>query len=198
RFGAHLPVVYLPGAAGDVSTRFTRRDQTPGEAERLGRVVGHSVATAVAEGAPVHAPGIDVTRRRFTARVRTSFADAESADPRAEHASAAGGRVAQSRADGRHSRAAFEAADLPATMEIETTDVRIGDRRWLHAPFELASSLGQRLTADDPGLRYVGYADGYAGYLVDAATAHDGHYEAFASLFDLAETERIVRRLDRA
>lgn len=47
--GAHITVLPLTGAAGDMSTRFTRRSQTFDEVERLGTMVGAAAVRTLLE-----------------------------------------------------------------------------------------------------------------------------------------------------
>jgi len=194
RFGEDLPVLYLPGAAGDVSTRFMRRAQSPEEAERLGRIVGGAVLATMDRATGIADPTVEVRRSQFEARLRTSFDDiAYDEDSRSEmRKNGSIQRLVASRAEGDRSRAAFESAGLPARRTVGAALARIGDRAWLHTPFELGSVLGARTTAGAPSTRAIGYSDDYAGYLVDRESARSGQYEALSSFFDLAETDRLV------
>ena len=44
---AATPILYLNGAAGDVSTRFTRKDQTPDEVDRIGAALAKAAFRAL-------------------------------------------------------------------------------------------------------------------------------------------------------
>ena len=58
-------VMFLNGAAADVSTRYTRRDSTFDEAERLGRIVAESALHAVDRVEYASTPRISVSCRRL-------------------------------------------------------------------------------------------------------------------------------------
>jgi hypothetical protein len=63
------PLLFLNGAAGDISTRFTRRSQDASEVERLGGTLARAARAALVEARPLApqlrnpAPGSDACRR---------------------------------------------------------------------------------------------------------------------------------------
>lgn len=193
-FGAALPVLYLPGASGDVSTRFLRRERTPDEASRLGGIVGAAVVAALLAGTPLAAGPLELHRRFLRAPTRTSFDDVTSgaADEPREQVSA---RLIASIAEGAASRLAYRDAEVPAALDVPLTLVRLGTCCWLHTPFEVGTELARAIVAGDESTRFVGYSDGYDGYLADAESARAGHYEASASYFDVATTKRLVAQM---
>ncbi len=192
RSGAEkLPVVYLPGAGGDTSTRFHRRSRSVEEADRLGGLVGAGVAdalTAMSEHDP--APELHVEHKVMEASRRTDFNDIGS-----QHMDLSSTRVRESLAEGAASREAFEAADLPDVYDIRVTTIQLGSSCWIHSPFEIAASLGLEISGGDEHTRVIGYTDGYNGYLADAESSRNGGYEASASYFSQLETRRIVSDL---
>ncbi|WP_236082189.1 sugar isomerase domain-containing protein [Acidipropionibacterium jensenii] len=74
-----VPVLFLQGAAGDVSTRFTRRCPTTAEAIRIGRRVAAGALSALESARPVDpADGIDA-HRAGSYEATSSYADAAEA-----------------------------------------------------------------------------------------------------------------------
>jgi hypothetical protein len=199
--------VFLQGAAGDASTRFTRREQTFNEVNRLGGILGGAVLRGVLDGAadPVH--GALPRVRRSTVRLptralpdeaaaRAGAATAEAAW-QSEHDRGQGTpaeRIARTRYEGALLLAGLSAAGLPAEVELPVTTVALGEVVWVHLPVELFASLAGRIRAASPfGVtRIVGYTDGYFGYVADEDAHRDGYYEALSSLFDPAGGERLL------
>lgn len=186
-----LPVVYLPGAGGDTSTRFHRESGSGEEADRLGGIVGAGVLRAVDEGlSESGAMEIRVSTRLVTAARRTDFTDIGS-----QGMDLSNDRVKESLKEGAASREAFENADLPESYTFPVTTVRLGSTCWIHSPFEIAASLGAQVSRRRDAMRVIGYTDGYNGYLADAESSRNAGYEASASFFSQGETQRIIETL---
>jgi hypothetical protein len=192
------------GAAGDVSTRPHRREQTPAEVDRLGGLVAHCLLDAVS--APVVAEATDVVggrvenvllepadpdavfRRGALDAARRALAEAESSgDP---------GRI-------RGATVSLQGAELAARagasgpVPCATAYLDLGGLRLLGLGGEPFLDLA-------PGGADVlfGYANGYAGYLptlaaFDAAAADPDHpeYEVLISRVAPGEPERALERL---
>lgn len=191
RLGADVVVAYLPGAGGDVSTRFLRRERTHEEADRLGAIVGTAALEALAQALVLDTPMVSVERRVFLAPTRTSFDDPVTSPGTRDHSA----RVAVSLSDGAASRSAYLAADVPPALGVPLALVRVGSRRWIHTPFELGAVLAHQILAGASATRFIGYTDAYDGYLADADSIAAGHYEALASFFDPPTTTAIVERM---
>jgi hypothetical protein len=187
-------VVVATGAAGDISTRRTRREQTPAECARLGDAAAAQLAALLA------APGTDVweagsgaavaARRRLTLparahdadqlhRLRATLEDEYARERR--HGASAGARPLETALQGvdvaeRHERSGGE------TVALSLSAARVGRLGILGIgaePFHsLAGDLRER--CDDPAL-VLGYANGHAGYLPDAAAFRTTQYEALSS-----------------
>ncbi|GAB3764437.1 hypothetical protein [Microlunatus parietis] len=197
------PVLFLQGAAGDISTRFVRSGQTFAEADRIGarladQVLEASLGARSVDGAPmIIRSGLLVPGRvvpdHDQARVAVAEADAALAALPAEvdHGPT---RIAQTRLDGARVLAELAAADLPDRWTLPITAVALGDLAWIHLPVEPFASLGLRIKRASPyrRTRVIGYTDGYFGYLPDAEAIANGSYEALSSLFDEAGAEAVV------
>lgn len=207
--GVETPPVlaFLQGAAGDASTRFTRRATDFGEVARQGGILAGAVLGAVLAGSADPVAGAVPVVRRTTVTVPTRDLPAASAAkrtlaaarsawrrvPAAEHDTPAA-RIARTRYEGAQALAVLREAGLPAAVELPVTVVALGDVAWVHLPVEPFASWGTAIRAASPFpvTRVVGYTDGYFGYLADPPAHELGHYEALSSMFDGSAGELVV------
>lgn len=183
--GASPVVLFANGAAGDISTRFTRTAQDLGAVERVGNGLASAAISALASPRTVEY-GIATARVSVTLEPRSldDVVEAEFVELAGEPSNAEQ-RMVETRAQGamlldRLAKAGPDAIqhtfDLPAW--------KLGGVRLVAVPGELFASLGARIVESAPGPALVlGYANGYAGYLVDDAAEAAGTYEALASPF---------------
>ena len=208
------------GLAGDVSTRFVRREQTWAEVERLGNTLAERIIAANRALKPVNA---DVIRGQ-SAVIRFPFReipDTETAQEEYDKALKKAGAAADDAANKRLARSLVEGAAArlllgriggwrsifgAASAEMELQALRIGDVIVCGLPGEFFSKR-------EPGLRntalpefgfIIGYANGYWGYLVPPEEAAKGGYEAMMSPVDperepeiIREAENVIRRVSR-
>jgi hypothetical protein len=189
------------GAAGDISTRAHRREQTPVEVDRLGGLTADAMLVAAAT--PALAEATDVVSGRVSA-VGLEPADPDAAFRRGALESARR-TLAEARATGdpgpvRDATVGLEGAELaagaaePSAVSCATSYLDLGGIRLLGLggePFlELAPGGSSVL---------LGYANGYAGYLPTRAafadaTAHPDHpaYEVLISRVAPGQPERAV------
>lgn len=201
-------VLFLQGAAGDVSTRYTRRASTFDEADRQGGMVGGALLRAVLSAEPgpvagaapvVHRSVCTVPTRKLptAAAVRKTLAAAEKAWAKADPGDGPetpAVRIARTRYEGALALSALRAADLPPTWDLPISVVTLGDVAWAHLPVEPFTCFGEQIRARSPFpvTRTVGYTDGYFGYLADEAAHRDGRYEALSSVFGPAAGAQVV------
>jgi len=189
------------GAAGDVSTRAHRREQTPAEVDRLGELTADAMLVAAATPALAEATGVVAGR--------VSAVELESADPDAAFRrgalESARRTLAEARATGdpgliRDATVGLEGAELaagasePSVVPCATAYLDLGGIR-------LLGLGGEPFLALAPGGSSVllGYANGYAGYLPTRAafaeaTAHPDHpaYEVLISRVSPGQPERAL------
>lgn len=199
-------VLFVNGAAGDVSTRFTRRRQDVGEVQRVGRALARVAVRALAEakaiGGPIRYRRLNVPLPpRPREEIDATMAAAAATRPAGEgQSSAADRRRGETRSQGAAllSRLAEAASDAkPAALDAEVW--ALGDLRLVAVPGELLASLGQRILANSPLTTLVlGYANGYVGYLADEPAYGAGTYEALASPFGPGAGERIADAISTA
>lgn len=170
-------VVHLQGCAGDISTRFTRRESSPQELTRLGDMIGRGVLETVAVGIPIDSR-LRIWRRNLLIRTRRDSAPLGVGDR------SAGGRLRESLREGREAAAAIATRGLPPELSLSVSVLRLGHTMWLLLPVEPFASFGLATRAGRSHVRVAGYVDGCASYVPDAPTFESGQYEALAALLD--------------
>ena len=208
-----VPVVLFNGAAGDVSTRFTRRDQSPAEVRRLGLLLGDGIVRAAATATPLASAPLaarvdDVpvdlceTPSAESAQERVATAAKQLEDGGVGEANVGERRRAAAQLEGAlaqlfmatHGGAAGILGHRPrqATLQL----LRLGGCDLVAVPGELLSGVGGAVRAARrrPTL-LVGYANDYLGYFVPPADAARGGYEALMAFLEPASAEAIAHRL---
>lgn len=196
-------VVVATGAAGDISTRHTRRAQTWEEIDRLGGLVAAAVAdhlgrlTGHADVTAAELSGPRTTTVNLSAK---SPADLGAAPPApANHAGADGGRNSQTYRQGLLIAAeiaenAARRHDTAYPLRLETIHVDGVDL--LAVPAEMFLSLAEDIRRNAPAPNHfvlIGYANGYLGYLPDRSAYADPAYEVLASPVAAGSGEAVVR-----
>jgi len=192
RLGGATPppwVVVTAGCAGDVSTRTTRRDQMPAELIRLAELAADQLATIVAS-TPYQEADAERGVRAATARVRLPV---KSDDPHlvaAPAGSPVAERIAHVLRQG-EAVARERATRFPeGTVELAVSAADLGGVRLLALGAE--PYLAIRELPAVPAV-VLGYANGYAGYLPDAAGSGRATYESLSSPFRADAAEGAVR-----
>jgi neutral ceramidase len=186
------------GAAGDISTRPHRRDQTPEEVDRLGRLVSQRLIDATATD-PI-AEADDVVGGTV---VETMLAPADPGAPFRKGAlEAASAALADAEAFGdprriRDATVALQGAQLGPDLDPDaeavtcaTSYLDLGGVRLLGLGGEPFLDLALTVTADDPAVALIGYANGYAGYLPTRAA-----FERVAAHPESPEYEVLIARV---
>jgi neutral ceramidase len=184
-------VVVATGAAGDISTRRTRREQTPAECRRLGDEAARQIA-ALMRAAPI--PLWEIGEAAYAGVRRRTLLPARPDDR-------AGLGALRARLEQQHARAADAAAARTLETTLQGVAVAAARPRGRTVPLTLSAarlgrlalhgiaaepfhSLGEELRARSAGPSVLlGYANGHAGYLTDAAAHATAGYEALSSPF---------------
>jgi hypothetical protein len=200
--GEGAPIVlFVNGAAGDVSTRFTRCAQDAGEVSRVGAVLATAAAQALEHATPHTGPirhgrtTVQLSRReRHRLDCSVVAATAGSDDEPPAYSSSAQRRVAETRSQGAAMLDALaRVPDEAIPDELELEAWALGDVGLVAVPGELFASLGSRIAAASGGPTLVlGYANGYVGYLTDGSAHESQTYEALASPFGPEAGERVA------
>jgi hypothetical protein len=207
------PVVLFNGAAGDVSTRFTRRAQNTDEVARLGTILGRSITRAAGTSVPVPEGALrariellPITLREFpteeAGQVEVTRAAAEVQRLQETGAGPAQKRLAAVRLEGAMAQlflASHGGADgflghRPAQAVLQF--LAVGGCEVAAAPGEVFSLAGAEVCARRPRpTLLVSYANDYLGYLVPSGEAARGGYESLISLIDPVSVQKIADRL---
>ncbi|HZT68879.1 MAG TPA: neutral/alkaline non-lysosomal ceramidase N-terminal domain-containing protein [Terriglobia bacterium] len=160
------------GAAANISTRFTRRNQSLGELERLSRMAADQVRCAVYKPLDVASLSIreavmDLTLRRLSRKL--------------VHNSGTAGRIAEAAEEALENITSLKRLRrLWGTRAAFTlTQVRLGEISWLAIPFEIGFETGEFLW-NQSQLIPLCYANGYGGYIAPAG-ASPFTYEVLSS-----------------
>ncbi|MDR2767319.1 MAG: neutral/alkaline non-lysosomal ceramidase N-terminal domain-containing protein [Treponema sp.] len=200
-------VIFINGAAGDMSTRFTRRESYFTECARYGKIMAER-AGALLQNAPertLETASLDYHTLSLRAAAvpgeKTACAGLDGALQnlealKAENAGAQKIRVAESLVEGARMnllRARY-GGDEAELVNVRTGIVRINDITALCVPFELFSTLALPLIRKT-NCAVFGYANEYQGYLADSAAHDNGDYEALSSRFARGEGEKYITAL---
>jgi neutral ceramidase len=193
--GVHEPVVlFVNGAAGDVSTRFTRHAQDVTEVKRVGKGLAAAAAEALARARLVAGPICYDRQSVFLPPRDLGESGNAGFGTGAAGGSAAERRKVETRVQGAALLARLADAGPGAIRpELDVEAWTLGDVTLVAVPGELFASLGARIAAASPSPALViGYANGYVGYLVDDAAHEAATYEALASPFGPGAGERVA------
>jgi hypothetical protein len=197
-----VPVAYLPGGAGDQSTRHTRRDSSFDEVVRLGGVLGD--ATVVARSSSVVATRSEVRQATFTlgtrpvpslddARRQWEYWTRETERRVADGEDPSSCRQAEVELIGanHHLRRAEAGLRLPEEVAVSVTRWDLGDVALAFWPVEPTIELALALE-EQHRTWLCGYASGYLGYLLAEADCARGGYEVAASMFECGAAVRFA------
>lgn len=177
-------IAFLNGACGDLSTRFTRREATAAEADRLGRLAALSILASTPHTQP---PSVSLDLFDAHIVLPRREVDEAAAQQHLDETERAGAAdpIARSLADGAKVELAVARASVGKSDEISVpvTVLQMGGTTWLMTPLELFSSTADALSRRIPRLRLIGCVDDYLGYLPDAAAFDAATYEARTALF---------------
>ena len=189
--------VFANGAAGDISTRFTRRESSFDECERMGRLAADFVLDALSgkefeDPKPLAGRCTVVTLpARQTEPEEIAREQLEEASHRWQQAVEAGAdagtvRILKSYVEGAGVNLEF-ARNMGGMREfsLPVTAFRFGKQRFVTIPGEFYSTLLPENTAA------ICYANGYYRYIADENAYEQGHYEALAAIVARGSGEKL-------
>lgn len=195
--GPVTDILYVNGAAGDVSTRHTRRGQDAAEIERVGSRLAAAAIQALDDARPVD--GVLLQERRRVTLAPRSLGVAVTRPAAVEGPVMAAPSEAQRRMEETRAQGAAlldrlrETGVAPVRTTFDVEAWAVGDIALVAVPGELFASLGSSIVAASTSPTLVlGYANGYVGYLPDQPAYAAGTYEALASPFDAGAGERVA------
>lgn len=195
--------LFVNGAAGDISTRFTRRASSFSECERMAGIAARQVLAlledkAFEEPAPLkgHCARVTLQARRVETEEAAEQA-LQQATARWQQAADAGADATQLRLLRSYVEGAGVNLEFARTMQgidrlhLPVTVFRFGGMDFASVPGELFSSLQPEAVA------VIGYANGYYRYLAPKQAYEDGWYEAMAAILAPGEGERLVSEMKK-
>ena len=199
--GADL-AVFVNGAAGDISTRFTRRESSFAECQRMGRIAAEQIGNVISDELfeePKPIRGIHTTITLNARQVESP----EEAEKHLEELTAQWKAAEASGADAatvRTLKSYAEGAGL--NLQFART---MGDLRQLHLPvtvfrfcgMDFATVPGELFSALQPeNLSIIGYANGYYRYIGGEDAYEANYYEALAAIIARGEGEQLVKKIE--
>jgi hypothetical protein len=197
--------MYTDGASGDISTRFTRRDQSFAEVKRMGRILAgealkvmqlietHERASLGGRTAAVRLP-----YRAFPpadrARQEVERLRAELENLKAAGAAHGDIRVATTRLEGAVAQVELAKAFAGRTHhETEVQALRVGDLALVGMPGEPFTRTVLQIKAQSPYhlTAVCSYSNDESGYFPDAISIEQGTYEALISPYGAEVAERL-------
>lgn len=221
--GNDCPVVYFTGTAGNQSPRHVTKSNTFDEAERIGKIVAHSIISKLKEATPFISQTTISTVQNFVDLPKRTFPSVEWAEL---HRNKTKSRFETLKINSKIpqeirtaevdwfgseellylSKLAEEnkldeayASSLPAEIQV----IKIGDWKFVAWPGEVFVEYGLELKKHFDNIAMITYANGeLQGYIVTKEAQEKGFYEAGNSFFDytagelmLTETIKGVRGL---
>ncbi len=193
--GATGRCAWAQGAAGDISTRSTRRSRAQPEVERLGSLVAAAARRALGRAgpvAPVTSIGLERSVVPLPHRSTEQFAASDAVGPSArgdeDRSDAA---LAEEAAAVRKER---EDGSRQPEHQAEVAVLRIGEEKLCFVPGEPFGSV-ERAIVEKTGLnelRVVGYSNGAPGYIFGPDEESAGGYEVMSSPLTAEAWGRVV------
>lgn len=195
--------VFLNGAAGDISTRFTRRESSFAECARMRDVTVEAVKGLLA-GLPYTAPEpLTGTYTRITLQAKQVLTE-EAARKQLEETTSRWQQAVSDGADAGTVRILKSYVE-GAGVNLEFAHTLSGIRQ-LHLPVTAFRFCGMKFvtipgelfsTLQPEGVSVIGYANGYYRYVCDENAYEAGYYEALAAIIARGEGEKLVDEILR-
>ncbi|MGQ4892010.1 MAG: hypothetical protein ACP6IP_05925 [Candidatus Njordarchaeia archaeon] len=214
--GENVIPLFFNGAAGDQSTRFVRRNQTPEEARRIGEIVAKGVIKAIEGEEKIDGETIQVNS--FEARLPRRNLNEEGFKEKLERKiKEIEGKIATVTDKGERrkmenelmvSKALIEFVPkyqkfldtLPDPLPVKINTMRVGPLKVYAIPAELFCRYGLELKANS-GTIYsavMGYANGYNGYFPTPEAYDELDYESLMAIVKRGGAERMVKQIIEA
>jgi len=204
-------VGFLNGAAGDISTRFHRKEQTHQEAQRIGYLLGGKSLSLLSEGNSFKTSELKSKQVKFEA----DFKDLPSStkidsqidelktklDKLLDKENVSPGKI-------RQTKTALQGAQIQHRLKEKIKKLNntikinlwiLGEIALVFIPGELFSSLGYKIKAASPFpftlIVGLSYGSGHIGYIPDKISYDEGGYEPFATPLAKGNGERLISKI---
>lgn len=193
--------VFANGAAGDISTRFTRRESTFEECGRMAAIAAECIVDLIrdmhyASPSPLHGFHDECyLLAREVESVETAQEKLEETTKRWKQAVADGNdagtiRILKSYVEG--AGVNLEFSQLMGNIQSFTLPIKVfsfDNIRFVTVPGELYSTLLP------DGVAAICYANGYYRYIADTNAYDNGHYEAMAAILRRGSGELLSKKI---
>ncbi|MCC7447349.1 MAG: neutral/alkaline non-lysosomal ceramidase N-terminal domain-containing protein [Anaerolineae bacterium] len=184
--------MFINGAAGNISTRFTRRDQTFDEVTRMGNLLGDRVIELLERADVDEQPALEVASQSIDLPIRPFSESSRSlqitGNPRIDQTRAEGAAI-----EAQLARAFADRQAIPGTL----SSLQLGSWRLLSVPGEPFNELAAALYQVSSRALVVGYANDYRGYFPTLQAIDAQTYEALSSPYDARALDLIRQALIR-
>jgi neutral ceramidase len=199
--------LFANGTAGDISARFTRREQTFAEVERLGRILAGEVLKAINTAEPGKAPTLGYEVKPMDLPLR-DFPSSDEAQARIERlqdeldqlkaSGASHGEIRQVFTQWQGAVGLAEMAEtLKGRVQVSTQvqRLRIGDLTLVGLPGEPFTRIGLKIKEESPFRHTVvlSYCNDEVGYFPDRQAYTKETYEALISPYPDDVAEIVIR-----
>jgi hypothetical protein len=196
--------LFVNGAAGDVSTRFVRREQSFNEMERLGKLLADQVSEALEKMDYHEDNDFSIFTREINPKIRNLPSVKilnqmiEEASDQEEQLKQKGAEPAQLRLVHTQLQGAYVQKMLSQVLDnldhtVRVAAINIGKGSLIFVNGEWFSGPAARLMEGSPyavtGI--VGYTNGIVGYFPDRLAFEEGGYEALSCRFAPGIAERV-------
>lgn len=184
--------MYLNGAAGNISPRYFRRDQSFDEVKRLGGILGSRVVELLTTP-------VEPLSARLSCLAEQVHIIPRAFLPQAEQVLELTGdiRLDQTRTEGlaiqRHLERKIESTNFP--QKIELVFFKIGEWLLVAVPGEPFNELALAVTSRNQHVIIVGFANDYLGYFVTEAAMNASAYEALTSPYNPRTLQNIQDKI---
>lgn len=205
-FGENVHVLFVNGAAGDVSSRFTRQASTFEEAERIGSQIGQAALKAAGHSEELHNDPLLITDHKVRLPLRKTLSieearqrltEAEEKFDRLQAQNVQGSQLRLAATEVHGSKAALRRAKSPPVKPIHAylQALCLGDLALITIPGELFASLGMiiRQNSPFPYTFVVGYANNYIGYIPSRQDYDVGGYEVRKTMLAPGAGEHLAK-----
>lgn len=195
--------VFLNAAAGDISTRFTRRESTFDECGRMAAIAAEAVGKLLENGVYTDPQPLKGFHTRIPAKARQVEPVAEAERKLAEltlqwqQAMDRGDDPAQVRIAKSYVEGAVVNLEFARTMgdilefQLPVTVFRFGGLGFATIPGELFSTIRPENAA------VISYANGYYRYLCGTEAYEKNYYEAMAAIVDRGVGEKMKQKIEQ-
>jgi neutral ceramidase len=174
--------MFFQGPAGDISTRFTRKNRSYEEVIRMGRLLGDSVNAMMK-----HAPKpkeLKLSRKRLDYTIEGKL---KSSDSFVISAQASDREISEFE---NAKNIVKDMSSYPQLLHQQITIdiIQMGLSTLIFNPFELFSSYSRYLPVNGV---LIGYSQGYAGYMSDIDSAY-ASYETLLEIYSEQDKQKLI------